>query len=551
MSAHANSTAPRRVVALTLALVAGLLLGLLPLPAASAEAAGLSVTGDVRIGATLTVVDPDAAGSTYRWLADGVEAGTGPTLRVPAANVGATLEIEATRADASVVTATAGTVPDAPDLAAFVDLDPTLEALIDPSRTSYDVTVPSSLSTFTTTVPTMPAGASVTVDGVAVAGGQVVTTALPVGTTEVRIVVVDGVGGAGEYTIRATRPAPPPPSSGGGSRAPAPTPTEPVTPEPVRAPTGDLPAPGTGRATIGGTAVDLEVGPGTDDGGVAVAGPGFDLELAPTGTTAGAPAGQLVLGRGRPASITVAGFAPRTPVRLWLFSTPTLLGAFETGADGTLSATTADLGGDVEACRHTLHAEGELPGGDTVQLSLGVWVDAEPYPYGDVTPGSTHARSIACLADRDVIDGTGPGRFGPAATLTRGQAASLVSRLLGFDLDGAAGFRDAAASVHSGAIAAAVDAGLLHGYADGTFRPGRSITRAQVASLLAAAADLDTDRPSAFAETDGSVHAGAIAALVEAGITSGYGDGGFRPDLPVTRAQAASMLMAVQDRLAA
>jgi len=38
------------------------------------------------------------------------------------------------------------------------------------------------------------------------------------------------------------------------------------------------------------------------------------------------------------------------------------------------------------------------------------------------------------------------------------------------------------------------------------------------------------------------VHAGAIGALVNAGIINGYGDGTFGPDNTATRAQTAAML---------
>lgn len=52
-----------------------------------------------------------------------------------------------------------------------------------------------------------------------------------------------------------------------------------------------------------------------------------------------------------------------------------------------------------------------------------------------------------------------------------------------------------------------------------------------------------------FDDTDGNVHAGAIEAVAEVGITMGYDDGTYRPASPVRRDQTASFLVRLVDVL--
>lgn len=85
--------------------------------------------------------------------------------------------------------------------------------------------------------------------------------------------------------------------------------------------------------------------------------------------------------------------------------------------------------------------------------------------------------------------------------------------------------------------------GYINGYPDGTFRPGKSMTRAEAASILAKLQRLpltDSSKP-AFSDADGWYNA-VINAVVKAGYMKGYPDGSFKPDKPITRAEFATML---------
>ncbi|MFP4235736.1 MAG: S-layer homology domain-containing protein, partial [Nitriliruptoraceae bacterium] len=366
-------------------------------------------------------------------------------------------------------------------------------------------------------------------------------------TYQVRAYATNDAGTSRAAPVTFTTLEPPP--------APDPDPAPASEPEPVRDEAGALPLPGMAEAEVEGEPVEVVAEP-TATSGSRITGSGFVLEVTPRASRGegggdgdedaggadgddgaggadgddgeGAPGGSegdeaddveddasdadLVFTRGQAAEVRVVGFRPRSPVRLWLFSEPEPLGEFETDAGGGLEAITEELGDHVSACRHTLHAEGVLPDGRTVRLSLGVWVDAEPYPFPDVSATSVHRRAIACLYDEGIVRGRSAAEFDPSGTTTRGQTASLFVRW--FDLEAAAAptHRDAVGTTHAAAIAALVEAGAAHGYDADTFGPDRPITRGQFASMLAALLELTADgRAGVGVAAAASDPAGALA----------------------------------------
>jgi hypothetical protein len=88
-----------------------------------------------------------------------------------------------------------------------------------------------------------------------------------------------------------------------------------------------------------------------------------------------------------------------------------------------------------------------------------------------------------------------------------------------------------------------LDRGVVNGYPDGTFRPGRSITRAEFAKLLSKAFRIDpVEETLSFADVKGHWARRYIAALVKAEIIKGYEDGTFRPNRSVSRAEVMAMV---------
>ena len=98
-------------------------------------------------------------------------------------------------------------------------------------------------------------------------------------------------------------------------------------------------------------------------------------------------------------------------------------------------------------------------------------------------------------------------------------------------------------TTHAASITCAAAYGLVSGYPDGTFRPEQPITRAQMATFVAAWLRTATgialtlpDEPR-FADIVDNIHRDAIEAIADAGIVSGRADGSFDPTAELTRGQ--------------
>jgi hypothetical protein len=187
-----------------------------------------------------------------------------------------------------------------------------------------------------------------------------------------------------------------------------------------------------------------------------------------------------------------------------------------------------------------------------------------PDPFRDVA-GSVHAPAIRCLAAADITRGSrDPALYLPLNVVTRGQLASFLAR----SYEAATGavlppgpdrFPDDDGSPHERNIDALARAGVIAGVGDGTrFAPNATVTRGQMASLLARFLDLlddgsvnrsfppATDR-DVFPDDRGSVHAQAIDRLAVQGVVQGRRDGTFGPNDGVRRDQLASFLARALD----
>ena len=96
----------------------------------------------------------------------------------------------------------------------------------------------------------------------------------------------------------------------------------------------------------------------------------------------------------------------------------------------------------------------------------------------------------------------------------------------------------------SPAVSALADAGVVTGYADGTFRPYETVTRAQFASMLARA----IQPPQVLVEPFEDVYSvdwffGSVASLYQAGLISGTSPTMFSPNQSIDRQQTCTLLM--------
>lgn len=164
--------------------------------------------------------------------------------------------------------------------------------------------------------------------------------------------------------------------------------------------------------------------------------------------------------------------------------------------------------------------------------------------FEDVPDDHPHAEAISAIAEAGITEGCTSARFCPTLAVTRGQMATFLQRALGLGDGGDLPFDDVPDDhPHRAAIAAVAEAGIARGDGDGRFRPDAPVRRDQMASLLAGALELEPRDEQPFEDVPpDSVHAGAIAALADEGIARGSGDGTYRPALSLERAQMASFL---------
>lgn len=170
-------------------------------------------------------------------------------------------------------------------------------------------------------------------------------------------------------------------------------------------------------------------------------------------------------------------------------------------------------------------------------------------PFDDVREANTHAVRICELAQAQITLGDGQGNYDPSGDVTREQMATFLARTLELDPVAGSSFPDVPeGTTHAGAIEAIREAGITQGRPDGTYDPRGTVTRAQMASFLANAADLDGVDGSGFTDVDlDGVHGPNIYAVRDAGIAQGTTPSTYAPGDDVRRDQMASFLMRMVD----
>lgn len=153
---------------------------------------------------------------------------------------------------------------------------------------------------------------------------------------------------------------------------------------------------------------------------------------------------------------------------------------------------------------------------------------------------------IELLAGAGVVEGF-DGRYEPGRPITRAELTRILVKGLSIpEASGGTSFKDITGEEwYSGCIAAAVEAGLVKGYEDGTFCPERAVTREEMVSVLARGLDLSTSSGAAPDFADAVKISpwakDSVVSAVSAGLAKGYPDGTFQPQGTVTRAECTVM----------
>ncbi|WP_186673910.1 S-layer homology domain-containing protein [Sporosarcina sp. BP05] len=178
-----------------------------------------------------------------------------------------------------------------------------------------------------------------------------------------------------------------------------------------------------------------------------------------------------------------------------------------------------------------------------LMLSLVPQVNAANADFKDVPKSHPNYTEIMYLLDKGVI--SSGEKFGVNDKVTREEVAVMVAKAVG--LDGTktkTKFKDVPESRYSsGYINSAVNAGIINGYPDGTFKPTNLVTRVHMAAFIANAFKLTNQADINFKDVPkGSTSYVAVRKLAYSNITSGYPDGTFKPNESLTKAHISAFL---------
>ncbi len=181
--------------------------------------------------------------------------------------------------------------------------------------------------------------------------------------------------------------------------------------------------------------------------------------------------------------------------------------------------------------------------------------------FRDVFPGQWYYDAMDRAAAEGCMSGSGSGIFAPAKNITRGDLVTLLYRYSGESIEEGADlpipFDDIApGKYYAEPVAWAHNNGLVSGCGDGLFHPGRGVSRQEMAVIFynflnyrqlipddagtGSWSYADEDKISSWAKE-------AVGFMSYAGLLQGNGKNEFQPLGNTTRAQAAAVLMRLED----
>lgn len=211
------------------------------------------------------------------------------------------------------------------------------------------------------------------------------------------------------------------------------------------------------------------------------------------------------------------------------------------------------------------YADSDTPSVSSANSELTEWYlsdTSEPtdsLPFTDVKSTDWFYSAVQYVYDNSIMNGTSSTTFAPNATVERSQVVQMLYNLEGQPtVTGSSGFSDIkAGDWYSKAVIWAERTGVVDGYEDNTFRPGKAVSREEFAQMLynyavykgydlSAAANLskfpDGKNVSTWAEK-------AMRWANGNELINGHDDGRLDPGGTAIRAQAASILMRFDQNL--
>jgi len=190
---------------------------------------------------------------------------------------------------------------------------------------------------------------------------------------------------------------------------------------------------------------------------------------------------------------------------------------------------------------------------DGYYFTQGATVAPRPLPFVDVPTNAWFFPAIEFVYKNELFSGTGAATFSPGSSMTRGMFVTVLYRLHGSpDVVKDETFSDVVnpALYYYNAVIWASSLEIVKGYADGTFKPERSVTREEMAVFMHRYASSKTRNMSVSGDlydsfTDkGAVSAFAVDAMrwaVSREVIRGSG-GKLNPQSTATRAEVAQII---------
>lgn len=200
-------------------------------------------------------------------------------------------------------------------------------------------------------------------------------------------------------------------------------------------------------------------------------------------------------------------------------------------------------------------------GPKTDPVDLDVTIDVDPAMGNAFQEAAAHITFVFSVEDNELpppplecekhdayICGYPDGTVKPERQITRAEVATIFYRLLQDEArenvwSRTNSYSDVASSAwYNSAVSTLTNAGILAGYEDGTFRPNAPITRAEFATIAARFYHAPEVTGDAFPDISGSWARVYINRAAALGLVRGYPDGTFRPNTEITRAEVMEII---------
>lgn len=200
--------------------------------------------------------------------------------------------------------------------------------------------------------------------------------------------------------------------------------------------------------------------------------------------------------------------------------------------------------------------EGYVLSNETYTLTVsGSRVTMNGKAYSPVTFVNRRAAELNRTDHFAFLVGYTDGTFGPERNMTRAEVTTMFARLLTEQIEADKTYSNTFSDVPKGYWAANYigymqQFGIITGYSDGSFRPDAPVTRAEFAAIASRFEKLTEGSKSFTDVTDTYWAARYINFAATRGWVTGYSDGTFKPENTITRAEVAAVTCRLLERSA-